>query len=159
ADIVPVPDATQIHKFDISAPSAVYLASGTVDGTVLNQFSMSEYAGNLRIATTSGPVSEFPSQALSRSAVSVFAQRAGALVQIGRVGGLGAGQRIYAVRFIGPVAYVVTFRQIDPLYTIDLRNPYAPRVVGQLHIPGFSSYLHPIGDGRLLGVGEEVDAN
>jgi uncharacterized secreted protein with C-terminal beta-propeller domain len=158
ADVVPVPDATQIHKFDISGRSAVYEATGTVDGSVLNQFSMSEYSGDLRIATTSGPVSEFPTQTLSHSAVTVLRQRAGALVQVGRVGGLGAGQRIYAVRFIGPVAYVVTFRQIDPLYTIDLHNPLLPRVVGQLHIPGFSAYLHPIGDGLLLGIGDQVDA-
>ena len=159
ADVVPVPDATQIHKFDISGRSAIYQASGAVDGTVLNQFSMSEYAGDLRIATTIGPVSEFPTQTLSHNAVTVLRQQGGALVQIGRVGGLGAGQRIYAVRFIGPVAYVVTFRQIDPLYTLDLHNPLLPRVVGQLHIPGFSAYLHPLGDGLLLGIGDQVDAS
>ncbi len=159
ADIAPVPEATQIHKFDISGPSATYEASGTVDGSVLNQFSLSEYNGDLRIATTSGPVSEFPTQTLSHSAVTVLRQRAEALVQVGIVGGLGAGQRIYGVRFIGPVAYVVTFRQIDPLYTIDLHNPLLPRVVGQLHIPGFSAYLHPLDDGLLLGIGDQVDAS
>jgi hypothetical protein len=159
ADIAPVPDATQIHKFDITSPAAVYEASGVVDGTVLNQFSMSEYNGDLRIATTAGPVSELPAQDASASAVTVLEQRGSALIQVGRVAGLGAGQRIYAVRFIGPVAYVVTFRQIDPLYTIDLRNPRLPRVVGALHIPGFSAYLHPIGDTRLLGIGDSVDAN
>src|SRR5581483_11342401 len=160
AEIAPVPDATEIHKFDISSPAAVYKASGAVDGTVLNQFSMSEFGGDLRIATTSGPVSEFPTSGpASTSSVTVLSQQGSALVQTGRVGGLGAGQRIYAVRFIGPVAYVVTFRQIDPLYAIDLRNPRLPRVVGALHIPGFSAYLHPISDTRLLGIGDSVDAN
>jgi uncharacterized secreted protein with C-terminal beta-propeller domain len=158
-DIVPVPDQTNIHKFDISAPSAVYTASGVVTGTLLNQFSMSEFEGNLRVATTNGPVSEVPSQAVSQSSVTVLAPRGSALTPIGHVAGLGVGQRIYAVRFIGPVGYVVTFKQIDPLYTIDLSNPRLPRVVGQLHVPGFSSYLHPIGNGLLVGIGEQVDAH
>jgi uncharacterized secreted protein with C-terminal beta-propeller domain len=159
ADIAPVPDATEIHKFDISSQTAVYKASGVVDGTVLNQFSMSEYNGDLRIATTSGPVSEFPGQSASTNAVAILRQVGNSLTQIGRVGALGANQRIYAVRFIGPVAYIVTFRQIDPLYAIDLRNPHLPHVVGELHIPGFSAYLHPISATQLLGIGDSVDAN
>jgi uncharacterized secreted protein with C-terminal beta-propeller domain len=159
ADIVPIADQTQIHEFDITGPSAAYVASGVVGGTLLNQFSMSEFGGNLRVATTSGPVSEIPSQSISESSITVLAPRGSTLTRIGHLAGLGVGQRINAVRFIGAVAYVVTFRQIDPLYTIDLSNPRLPRVAGQLHIPGFSSYLHPIGNGLLLGVGEEVDAH
>ena len=84
-------------------------------------------------------------------------EREGKLVAVGRVGGLGRGERIYAVRFIGDVGYVVTFRQVDPLYTLDLSDPARPRVLGELKIPGYSAYLHPIGDDLLLGVGQDAD--
>jgi len=86
----------------------------------------------------------------------VLEQRGGALVEVGRVDGLGKGERIYAVRFVGPVGYVVTFRQVDPLYTVDLRDPRHPRVAGELKIRGYSAYLHPAGDGRLVGVGQDA---
>ena len=76
--------------------------------------------------------------------------------QLGQVGGLGRGERIYAVRFIGDVGYVVTFRQTDPLFTIDLSDPAAPRSLGELELLGYSAYLHPVGDGRLLGVGQDA---
>jgi hypothetical protein len=78
------------------------------------------------------------------------------LRQVGQVAGLGAGQQIYSVRFIGDSGYVVTFRRVDPLYTIDLASPTNPRVTGQLELQGYSAYLHPVGDGLLLGVGQEV---
>lgn len=78
------------------------------------------------------------------------------LARTGEVGGLGRGERIYSVRFIGPVGYVVTFKQVDPLYTLDLRDPAAPRRTGELKITGYSAYLHPAGDGRLIGVGQEA---
>ncbi len=152
----PVIDETQIHKFSISGPTATYLASGIVKGTLLNQFAMSEYKGNLRVATTRNIVS--PTNATSESGVTVFAQSAKALVPAGSVGGLGKGEQIRAVRFLGPVGYVVTFRQIDPLYTIDLTNPAKPKVAGQLKIPGYSAYLHPVGDGLVLGVGTVADS-
>jgi uncharacterized secreted protein with C-terminal beta-propeller domain len=82
----------------------------------------------------------------------------GRLAQVGQVGGLGRGQRIYGVRFVGAAGYVVTFRQTDPLFTLDLSAPAAPRAVGALEIPGYSAYLHPVGDGLLLGIGQEADA-
>ena len=80
------------------------------------------------------------------------------LVETGRLDGLGKGERIFAVRYFGDLATVVTFRQTDPLYTVDLSDPAAPRLAGELKVPGFSSYLHPVGDGRLLGVGQDADA-
>src|SRR6266508_3651761 len=83
-------------------------------------------------------------------------QRGRTLDQVGHVGGLGKRERIYAVRFVGPVGYVVTFRQTDPLYTIDLHDPAHPKAVGELKITGYSAYLHPIGDNRLLGIGQEA---
>ncbi|HTE64092.1 MAG TPA: beta-propeller domain-containing protein, partial [Solirubrobacteraceae bacterium] len=88
--------------------------------------------------------------------VTTLASQDGHLVWRGQVGGLGRGERIYAVRFLGDVGYVVTFRQTDPLYTVDLSDPANPRVRGELKIPGYSAYLHPVGDDLLLGVGQEA---
>jgi uncharacterized secreted protein with C-terminal beta-propeller domain len=142
---------TSIHRFDTSDPDRTgYSASGAVPGTLLNQFAMSEDKGVLRTATTVG----FGPEAESK--VTTLDERAGHLVQRGQVGALGLGERIYAVRFIGDVGYVVTFRQTDPLYTLDLSDPDRPRVVGELKIPGYSAYLHPVGADLLLGVGQEA---
>ena len=148
--IVQAPD-TLIHKFAIDDPGkARYLVSGRVRGTALNQFSFSEHEGRLRVATTS------ESGNGSESYVTVLADRDGALTQAGQVGGLGRGERIYAVRFIGDTGYVVTFRQIDPLYVVDLSDAARPRVAGELKIAGYSAYLHPIGDGLLIGIGQDA---
>jgi uncharacterized secreted protein with C-terminal beta-propeller domain len=120
---------------------------------------MSEADGALRVASTDEPawLPEGGRPEPAQSYVTVLsAQGGGALSQVGQVGGLGEGQRIYGVRFVGTTGYVVTFRQIDPLYTLDLSRPEAPRVVGELEIPGYSAYLHPISDGLLLGVGQEA---
>jgi Beta propeller domain len=146
-----------IHKFDLTPPDgATYRASGTVPGALLNSFSMSEYDGNLRVATTQDAAG-FGSP--SASSVFVLKQAGRELNTIGRIDGLGRTERIYAVRFVGDIGYVVTFRRTDPLYVLDLRNPTAPRLVGELKIPGYSSYLQPIGPGRLLGIGQDADAN
>ena len=148
---------TDIHKFDITGPGgARYAASGTVDGFLLNQFSLSEHQGYLRVASTNQP-SWFGEEGKSESRVDVLAQEGDRLNLVGSVGGLGKGEQIFAVRFLGEIGYVVTFRQTDPLYTIDLSDPTAPRTAGELKILGFSSYLHPIGDGALLGVGQDAD--
>jgi hypothetical protein len=88
--------------------------------------------------------------------VSTLAERSGTLVSLGRVGGLGKGERVYAVRFAGDVGYVVTFRQVDPLYTLDLSVPSRPIVLGELKIRGYSAYLHPVGDGLVLGIGQDA---
>lgn len=155
-----VPDGmrTEIHRFDISTPDqTAYASTGSVTGFVLNQYALSEHDGLLRVATTEEPIwtSQNPEDRVSQSAVTVLRQRGTTLEQVGRVGGLGRGERIYAVRFIADAGYLVTFRQVDPLYTLDLRDPERPRVVGELKIPGYSAYLHPIGDGLLLGVGQD----
>ncbi|SDC17133.1 Beta propeller domain-containing protein [Actinokineospora iranica] len=86
----------------------------------------------------------------------MLAQRGSALVRVGGVGGLGVGERIQSVRFLGPTAHVVTFRRTDPLCTVDLSDAANPRVTGALKITGYSAYLHPVADGRLLGVGQEA---
>ena len=149
---------TEVHRFDASRPGATaYAASGTVTGSVLNQFSLSEHDGALRVATTDTPPWVAGAQAAeSESAVTVLRERAGRLETAGRVGGLGRGERIYAVRFVGDRGYVVTFRQVDPLYVVDLADPAAPRVAGELKIPGYSAYLHPVGDDLLLGIGQDA---
>ena len=143
---------TMLHRFDITDPDrTTYAASGFVPGTLLNQFSLSEDKGILRAASTRG----WGNGASSR--VTTLEQQGGYLVVRGIVDGLGQGERIYAVRFLGDVGYVVTFRQTDPLYTIDLSDPDHPAVRGELKIPGYSAYLHPVGDGLLLGVGQDAD--
>ena len=147
---------TEIHKFDISDPRTTeYLASGSVDGYLLNQFAMDEHEGVLRVASTTTPWG-WGSGPDSESRVTILGQEGDGLVEVGRVVGLGETEQIYSVRFLGDVGYVVTFRQTDPLYTIDLSNPRAPKLVGELKIPGYSAYLHPLGEGLLMGVGQDA---
>jgi hypothetical protein len=146
---------TAIHHFDISdAGRTEYTASGSVRGHLLSQYSLSEAGGFLRVATTDGSPWGGDS---SESFVTVLTESGDELVQVGQVGGLGKGEQIFAVRFLGDLAYVVTFRQIDPLYTVDLSDPENPTVRGELKIPGFSSYLHPWGDDLLVGIGTDGD--
>lgn len=150
----PVAFTTAVHKLDLTGDGeARYVASGRVPGHLLNQFSMSEHKGHLRVAVTEPQTTP---EAVSESAVIALKQDGDALVLVGSVGGLGKGERIYAVRFFGDVGYVVTFRQTDPLYTVDLADPTKPAVLGELKIPGFSSYLHPIGDGLVIGIGQDA---
>ncbi len=149
--------STAIHAFDLGGDgAATHMAAGEVPGSTLNQFSLSEFDGHLRVATTEG--TPWDDRNVSESGVHVFEVAGSELVEVGSVDGLGLTETIQSVRFMGPVGYVVTFRQTDPLYVIDLADPTAPRAVGELKIPGFSSYLHPIGEGRLVGVGRDADA-
>ncbi|MFS8098448.1 beta-propeller domain-containing protein [Lentzea alba] len=163
------PVTTAIHQFDISqAGPPKHVASGDVGGTLLNQYSLSEHDGILRVATTTGtetrccwrmPSDVVPNQAPappSESFVTTLRRDGNKLAKVGEIGGLGKGERIYSVRFIGKMGYVVTFRQTDPLYTLDLSNPAQPKVTGELKITGYSAYLHPAGDGKLIGVGQEA---
>ena len=155
---------TELHRFDISDPGrAVYEASGAVAGRLLRppwfvgtsnlgQWAMSEHEGDLRVATTLEPMTTG-----SSSSVTVLRETAGRLVAIGSVIGLGLNEEIYAVRFFGPTAYVVTYRKVDPLFVIDLHDPTQPAVTGELKVRGYSAYLHPVGDGWLLGIGQDDD--
>ena len=152
------PAKTSLHKF-VTTPSgaSTYKGSGEVPGALLNQYAMSEYNGVLRVAST---VSERRGWANSRQIteglVTTLHEQDGALRQLGQVGGLGRqdNESIRAVRFIEERGYIVTFRQSDPLYVLDLSNAAAPTVMGELKIPGYSGYLHPIGENLLLGVGQ-----
>lgn len=152
-----------IHQFTITgAEAAAYVATGTVRGDLPSDFSMSEHKGILRVATTSGNVWSMPIDAngtggpATESRVTVLRRDGTALRQIGEVDGLGRGERIYGVRFVGDVGYVVTFRQTDPLYVVDLSRPDAPAVSGELKILGYSAYLHDLGGGKLLGIGQDA---
>jgi uncharacterized secreted protein with C-terminal beta-propeller domain len=152
-------EQTEIHRFDITGPGApAYVGSGSVPGRLLSQYSLSDYDGHLRVATTTtGANSATESRPLASSS-SVYVLAADTLAVTGHVGGLGQGEQIYAVRFVGPLGYVVTFRQTDPLYVLDLHDPAAPRETGELKLTGYSAYLHPAGDGRLIGVGQEANS-
>ncbi len=151
------PVMTRIHKFDISDPIHTrYRNSGQVIGTVLNQYSMSEHDGYFRVATTDHQWWSPDGNQNSESYLTVLKDTDDGLTEVGRVGNLGKGERIYAVRFLNDLATVVTFRQTDPLYTIDLSQPEQPRVLGELKILGYSAYLHPVGSSLLLGVGQDA---
>ena len=151
---------THLHKFSFDADNgtAVYQASGSVPGYVLNQFSMDEFDSHLRVATTLPDWwwwgNEEENQ--SESYVTILRQDNGKLNQVGQVAGLGLGEQIFSVRFIKEKGYVVTFRQVDPLYVLDLSNANDPKVTGELKVPGFSSYMHPIDDNHLLTVGRDA---
>ena len=148
----PAPVNTDIHVFTLGEDdgSFDYSGSGSVLGTLLNSYSMSEFEGVLRVATTSFEADFGKGQ---DNGVHTFQLEAGALVEVGAVRGLGRGEMIQGVRFDGPRGYVVTFRQIDPLYVLDLSNPEAPELVGELKVPGYSTYLKPIDGDRVIAVG------
>ncbi|MEA3511647.1 MAG: beta-propeller domain-containing protein, partial [Actinomycetota bacterium] len=146
---------TKIHKFSLSPSGASYRASGAVPGYMLSQWSMSEHDGYLRVASTDSP--QWWDGPESESMVTVLDTTGDELVKVGSVDGLGRGERIYSVRFFADRGYVVTFRQVDPLYVIDLSDPEDPSIEGELKIPGYSAYLHPISDDHLLGVGQDAD--
>jgi len=145
---------TGIHRFLLPADEpAVYEASGTVDGHLLNQFSMNDRDGTFFVATTTG--TPWSSEQSESQIVSMQAT-GDRLEQVGVVGGLGKGEQIFSVRYVDDVAYVVTFRQTDPFYVIDLSSPDDMSVLGELKIPGVSNYLHPISDTLVLGVGQDA---
>ncbi|MCH1587689.1 MAG: beta-propeller domain-containing protein, partial [Flavobacteriales bacterium] len=157
-----VEEMTNLHTFDISSPDAtLYTGSGRVNGTVLNQFSLSEFEGVLRVATTTGQWGQWwlenpepmSSQlvTLGRS-VDLDTQRQ-VLVETGRVDGIAPGERIWSARFDGDRAYLVTFEQIDPLWVIDISNATDPVILGELEVPGVSTYIHPLSRDHLLTIG------
>jgi len=142
---------TGITRFAVGGGDLLqYRSSGRVPGRIDNQFSLDVNDGLLRVATTDYSGSE------PESGVYVYDE---GMKLIGSVGGIAPGERIYSVRFLDDTAYVVTFRETDPLFAIDLSDPRNPTVLGQLKIPGFSEYLHPAGEGLLIGVGQNTRAN
>jgi len=154
---------TYLHKFDISQPDrAIHVGSGAVEGRIVDQFSMDEHEGYLRIATTlQTREADGPAGTLRiANRVSVLVERDGALQEVGRTEDLAPGEAIFSARFLGTRGFVVTSTiRMDPLFTFDLSNPAAPRRVGELHVPGFSSYLHPVEDRYLLAMGRDGQGN
>lgn len=142
---------TNIHRFALAGEDTVYEASGQVDGWLWNPYAMSEYGGYLRVASTSfdwwwGTAEDTD----AGSIVSVLDQD---LDVVGQVDGIAPGEQITSTRFLGEEGYLVTYEQVDPLFALDLSDPQNPKVVGELEIPGFSSYMHPLDDGYLVTVG------
>lgn len=155
-------EATNIHSFDISNPGdTLYTGSGRVNGTVLNQFSVSEYEGIVRIATTSGQWARWwmENPEPMSSSVVTFTRSVDTstdqqiLVEVGRVDDIAPEERIWSARFDGDRCYLVTFRQIDPLWVIDMSDHTNPTILGELEIPGVSTYIHPLSRDHLLTIG------
>jgi uncharacterized secreted protein with C-terminal beta-propeller domain len=160
-----------VHEFDLSPAGAVYRASGAVPGHVLNSFSMDEEDGFLRLATTVG--AEWGPNGITSPAQShlfILEEDDGLLVEASSIRDLAPGEAVYSARFEGDVGYVVTFpddsvlvnpdpivAEDDPLFTFDLSDPHAPELLGELHIPGFSNYVHRIDAGHLLTIGHDTD--
>lgn len=133
---------TAIHRIRISGGEIAYEASGEAPGRVLNQFSLDEYQGFFRIATTT-------------TANHVYILNMN-LDIVGRLENLAPGEQIYSARFMGDRGYIVTFKKVDPLFVIDLTNPFDPKNLGYLKITGYSDYLHPYGENYLMGIGKEA---
>ena len=126
-----------------------HVKSGSVPGRLINSYAMDEYRGYLRVATTIGDYWKY--RDISTNNIYVLKD----LKVYGKLTGLGRGERIYGVRFMGDVAYLVTYREKDPLFVIDLSDPKNPKLLGKLKIPGYSTYLHPIDEKRLVGIGRD----
>ncbi len=169
---------TAVHRFDLAADGpAAYTGSGLVPGALLNQYSLSDRDGALRVVTTATTTTDaVPDDSIRNGRAEEVMPRsfdrrmttagritvlrpddAGTLREVGHLDDLGVDEQVKSVRFIEDRAYVVTFRQTDPLFAVDLSDDSAPKLLGELKLPGFSEYLHPIGDGRLLGIGSEAD--
>ena len=147
-------EASAIHKLAITAGplGTEYRGTGRVQGHVLNQFAMDEFEGALRVASTTGHVPD-PD---THSTLTVLREQDGALQPVGVVDDLAPGEDIRSVRFAGARGFVVTFKKTDPLYAFDLARPEAPRVLGELKIPGFSTYMHMLDDTHLLSIGYDA---
>lgn len=174
-------ETTAIHKFKFDGNgAAVYAASGTAPGRLLNQFSLGEHNGFLRVAThvdnfslfRGGPIfigfdaADQPVSSSTPSAdaaprqpyngVYVLGESSGALAVVGSVENIAPGEQLYSARFLGERGFLVTFVQVDPLFALDLSDPAQPRIAGELKVPGYSDYLHPVGANHLIGVGRSI---
>ena len=142
---------TEVHGFALDGADTRYVASGEVAGTLRDRWSMDEHDGVLRVAVAHGA-----DWSPEDNGVTTLREEGDELVEVGSVRGLGPREEIKSVRWFDDLAVVVTFRQTDPLYTVDLTDPARPEALGELKIPGFSRYLHPIGDDRLVGIGQDA---
>ncbi|MFH1133932.1 MAG: beta-propeller domain-containing protein [Nanoarchaeota archaeon] len=148
-------DQTIVQKIAIKDGAIDYVGMGSVPGRLLNQFSMDEFEGKLRLATTTD---YWTREGGSVQFNNVYVLDEG-LEQVGKLERLAPGERIYSSRFIGGRLYLVTFKRIDPLFVIDLSEPSQPKVLGELKIPGFSDYLHPYDETHIIGLGKQTGDN
>lgn len=149
-------EKTNVYRFEYEGNGTVFRAQGSVPGHILNQFSMDESGETFRIATTTNPIWRGEGQ-VTKSANNLYVLTSGNMETVGSVTDIAPGESIYSVRFMGNRAYMVTFKQVDPLFVIDLSSPRSPKILGKLKIPGYSNYLHPVDENHILGFGKEVD--
>ena len=149
---------THIYKFALNDGAVNFSNEGEVPGTVLNSFSMDEHNGYFRIATTVDQWTQSGDLGSSQTWNNLYTLDSDMRIA-GRLEHLAEGERIYSARFMGDRSYLVTFRQTDPLFVIDLSTPAAPKVLGELKIPGFSNYLHPYDENHILGFGQDTEEN
>lgn len=142
---------TEVFKFALNDTSVQFIASSRLTGTILNQFSMDEYNGYFRTVTTKG--NSWDENKVSENNLFILDEQ---MKTVGSITGLAKDERIYSARFMGDKAYMVTFKETDPLFVIDVAKPTAPKVLGELKIPGFSNYLHPLDENHLIGFGYET---
>lgn len=156
---------TAITRYQLKDGKIILKAEGEIKGSLLNQFSIDEYKGNFRFVSTYTYGEEGKNE-INGSSGTVYYKLItgnmltvldGDLKQVGSIEKIAPDERIYSVRFMGDMAYFVTFRQVDPLFSADLSNPENPKIVGALKIPGFSNYLFPYGENQLLGIGQDAD--
>jgi len=147
---------TAIQRIKIDGKAITIEASGEVPGYVLNQFSMDEHNGYFRVGTTvyNWNLRTFAAEETTRNNVYVLDMN---LNIVGKLEDLAPGEQIYSARFMGSRCYVVTFRNIDPLFVIDLANPAVPKVLGELKVTGYSGYLHPYDENHIIGIGKETE--
>jgi len=144
---------TLIYRFHIEGSAIESAANGGVQGHILNQFSMDEHNGYFRIATTTGRIARTFDAATSLNHVYVLDMD---MNLVGGLEGLAPGEKIYSARFMGDRCYLVTFKKVDPLFVIDLEDPFYPNVLGELKITGYSDYLHPYDENHIMGIGKET---
>ena len=145
-------EKTIVHRFGLSNGEISYDGNGQVPGYVLNQFSMDEYGGYFRIATTVGRITR--SGGTTSNNVYVLDSE---MKEAGKIEDIAPGESIYSARFIGDRGYLVTFKKIDPFFVIDLTDPENPQILGKLKIPGYSDYLHPYDENHIIGIGKETE--
>jgi len=149
-------EQTLIYRIHIENGEIKLEAEGSVPGHVLNQFSMDEYKGNFRIATTTGQ--PWMSRDMGTSQSNHIYILDSALKVVGKIENIAPGEKIYSARFMEDKAYMVTFKKVDPLFIIDVKDPSNPKILGWLKIPGYSDYLHPLDDNHVIGIGKEAVA-
>ncbi|MEK6676190.1 MAG: beta-propeller domain-containing protein [Planctomycetota bacterium] len=148
-------ETTDVHKFLYVGGRAIPVATGQVPGRILNQYSMGEHNGFLRVATGLQEIGT-DGRTIEHNNVYCLQEVSGELRIVGRIENFALGETIQSARFVGTRGYVVTFEQIDPLFTLDLSDPTNPRIVGELKVPGFSTFIRPIDENHLLTVGQYI---